>query len=232
MKPKKIALGIKFLDGEIKNVLYLSPTRNGYVMAIPDFHKHTTIVDEGDVISSHTTDQITLKRTRLGELLKNGDYDEVLEKTYKLRKLEEDEYDKPVIYWTRKGIELFGEPYIKFDVVEAKEYVGYYVDLSRMFADIEPLAREFIRSPESFYGTGIAKDVLSNEDIMLGMESDKIGIVEIDEELYEMDLTTLLDPLETETPLRRVIEPLGFISLIPAMRKRFQDITDKKRHTY
>lgn len=230
MKPKKRAWGIKLPDGKKKDLLLLIPSRDGYILTVPYSNTHVTILDQGDHISTHAKNQIMSKYDHLGELSKSEKYDDVIEGAIKLRKLDEAEYDTIVFYLTKRGIDILNERQLVWIEEKSKEQISQYLDLSSTISKAQDTARELAKSPESFFGLCCARELLSNNEIEVGISNiqEKLGIIKDEGVLYEFDLSSFLD-LETESPLSGILEPLGIPILHKDIKKRFQDIITRAR---
>jgi len=225
MKPKKYVAGIKFPDGQIKNLMIFAPSKDGYVLTVPHSNIHVTLLTKNGFVSSHVKNQISGNYEHLGELSKSKEYNDIIERALGLRKLNEEEYDTIVLYFTQKGIDLFNEPKFVWIEKKSKNQTSTYLDLPSMISKAKDTAIELSKSPKSFFGLCHARDLISNKEIEVGISNiqEKIGIIEIDGDLYEIDLSSFLD-LETKSPLYEILEPLGIPILYKDIQKRLQDI--------
>lgn len=225
---KKRGVGIKLPNGQTKTLLYIIPSKDGYILTVPHSDTHVTILDKGIVISSHVTHQLTDEHDHLGELSKSDDFNNVIDRALRLHKLEENEYDRPLFYLTKKGMNLVNERQLVWIEEESKDQIATYIDIPSMISRARDTAIELSKAPESFFGRCRARDLLSNSEVEVGFPGtqDNIGIVDIDGELYEIDLTSFLD-MKTKSPLHDIFKPLGIPIISNELEKRLKDIIDR-----
>ena len=228
MKRKEKVFGVKFPDGQIMTLLYMVPSRDGYVLTVPYSDSHITLIINDDVVNSHSTDQLTDKHEHLGEYKKSEDYEAMFEKALKPRQLKESEFDRPVVYITRKGWDkLIMDPNLTFVEEETERRVLTYVDLPDTISRRLEVIDELRESPESFFGLCSAGDLLTNREIMLGIDENELGITEFEGSLYEIDISAFLNFQDTENPLCSILKPFGMPKIWQDIQKRLENILNK-----
>lgn len=194
---------------------------------VPHSERQVTILKEGNAISSHVTYQKIGRHEHLGRLSKGDDYEGVLEEALTVRKLGEDELDTPVLYFTKKGSFLINKPEIKMITIEFKEYIGTYFDIAENIFERIQVLREISKSPASFIGVCQAREILSNDEIEMGILENGRTIIEHDDGLYEIDITSFIKLGDKENPLLEILGPIGIPSLYDDIQKRLKDIIEK-----
>ena len=101
---KRKRIGILFPDGEIKYILYFTPTKDGFTYGVDQSDSHITLLPEPESVSFHSTNQKTRKHQHLGRIWKDKDYSEKEFKALNPRKAGFEDYDDTIIYLTEAWV--------------------------------------------------------------------------------------------------------------------------------
>ena len=110
MKKKRIKIGILFPDGDVKWLLFGTPSKDGYLYGVSYADTHITALSDSKSISFHLTYQKLKKWQRLGEIIKDGNYENILFTALNPKQLMDDDLDEDVVYITKRGMELLNQP--------------------------------------------------------------------------------------------------------------------------
>ena len=103
---RKKRFGILFPDGEIKYIMYMTPTRDGFTYGVDHSDSHITLLPEPDSVSFHSKNQKTGKPQHLGRIWRDKDYSEQEFQALNPRKIIDDEYDNTITYVTEAWVTL------------------------------------------------------------------------------------------------------------------------------
>jgi hypothetical protein len=215
MRKKREKFGIKLPNGEVKEIAFSSPSSSGLVFGITHSNKHVTLIEDRGALSGHATEQSTDRHSPLGRVRQNEMTGDLWLGVFKPRKLEGDELDQRMIYFTKKWTSIFDIPDEKFIRVTDDKTMSYW-DLGAFVDYVYSFAQDLRRSPDEFIGSCPVRQMLSSKKIECGLLEDGKIIVRIDKELFEMDLSLLREALLTQNsstsgnPLLDVLKKLGF----------------------
>jgi len=232
MRKKRQRLGIKFPKGEVKEIAFSSSSSSGMVFGSTYSNKHITLIDEGNAISSHITEQDTKNQNHLGRVSKNEMTDELWLEILKPRKLEDNELDQTMMYFTKKLASFLNTPEDMFFKVTDDKSMSY-LDLDAYFEHIYSFFQCLQRSPDTFFGFCSVRQMLSSDDVECGQLENGKFIVRIDSELYEMDFSLLRESLFmqngsiSKNPLLNIFRILGITSLQENLTERLRELASK-----
>ena len=109
-RKKKERFGIKFPNSKVEEIVFFSPSSSGYVFGVTDSDQHITAIDDGKSISTHRTFQGKGKYEHLGTLSKSDVPKRFWSDTLKIRKLPQNQMDRPVFYVTKRWSPLLNMP--------------------------------------------------------------------------------------------------------------------------
>ena len=234
---KKRKFGIKFPNGEVENVVFLSPSSSGLVFGVTHSNRHIQLVFEESAISSHATLQGEDKRDHVGRLFKSDIDEKLWLDVLKPRKMLNSELDKKVFYLTKRWDYFFNtleDNFLKKE--ETKREIISYLDLDILFKHSFSFFQQVSSSPEKFWGQSAAKEILSCEGIECGLLEDKRAIIKIEDELYGIDLSSIqtISPLSNipsiDNPLSKILKNLGIMSLSEDLMNRLKEISQNKQN--
>jgi hypothetical protein len=224
-----VRFGIKFPEGEVEEIAFGSSSSSGVVFGVPHSNKHITLVDEGKAISSHGTEQNTKKHNHLGRVSKNEMNDRFWLEILKPRKLKKTELDRTMMYFTKKWNALFNMPDdICFKVTDDKSMS--YLDLDAISKYEYSFFHDLQKSPDAYLGICSVGKMLSVDDIECGLLENGKLVLRIDQDIYEMDLSSLQEAYSmqnssvSENPLLNVLKMLGVSYLQESLRERLKEL--------
>ena len=225
---KKGKVGILFPDGDVKFVLYMTPTKDGFTYGVDYSDTHITLLPEPDAVSFHITNQKTEKHRSLGRIWKNKDYSDLEFKALNPRKIDVREYDETIIYFTEAWISLVNQSDNAILERESeKEFIQLW-DIGKTFETSIRIAQEYVSSPESFFGLCKIGELLSNQDYLFGITKDKKGIIKEDGELWEIELSQYYNLTRPDHPFEEILSPIGLQELLPEIQQRLREIFNEK----
>lgn len=233
MRRKSQRFGIKLPNGEVEEVLFSSPSSSGFVFGLTHSSKHITVIDEGNAVSSHATEQDAKRASHhLGRLSKNEMDDESLLKIFRPRKLRENELDQRMMYFTKKLVSSLNVPDdICFKVTDDKSMS--YLDFDAIFKYICSFFQHLQRSPDAFFGFCSVRQMLLSENLECGRLGNGKLIVRINKDLYLMDWSLFREALfmqndsMSENPLLNIMKVLGVASLQESLTERLRELSSK-----
>lgn len=232
MKKKGERFGIKLPNGKIEEIVFSSPSSSGSVFGVTHSNKHITLIEGRNAISSHITEQDAKKHNHLGSISKSEMTDRVWLEILRPRKLKKSELDQMMMYFTKKlGSFLDIPDDVCFKVTDDKSMS--YLDLDAMFKYVYLSLQDLRRSPDAYLGFCSIRQMLSSNDIECGLLENEKGIVRIDKELYEMNLSLLRQALFTqnnstsENPLLNIMKALGMVSLRENLTERLSELASE-----
>ena len=231
MKQKRIRVGIKFPDGDIKGLVYANPSKDGFVYGVSYADTHITALPETHDISFHLTNQKSSTKQHLGRIIKNGDYDDLLLKALNPKIIVDEGLDEKIGYITKLGMELLKQPSDILLETETDQERIFLLDLLRFFNNSMRMLFELSQNFLNYFGLCMAREILSNNEYEAGFTSRETAVIEVDGDLYEVDIKAYLDLAEPENPLQEIIIPLGLTSLMPELNKRFKEVIEEKRES-
>ena len=231
MREKPLKIGILFPDGEVKSLLYGQPTENGFVYGISHSSTHITALPEPHSVSFHLTNQSMNTKQHLGRIIKDGDYEDLLWKALNPKKIVDNGLDEKVAYITKRGVELLNQPSDILIETETDQERILILDLLRFFNNSIKMAFELSQNILKLFGGCTASEILSNEEYEAGFTTRETVVIEVDGDLYEVDIKAYLDLTNKENPLQEIFTPLGFPSLIPELDKRLKEVIDEKKES-
>lgn len=229
MRKKRVRFGIKFPGSEVEEIAFGSSSGSGVVFGVPHSGRHITLVDEGKALSSHGTEEETEKHDHLGRISKEEMDDRFWLEVLKPRKLRKTELDQSMIYFTRKWNALFNMPdEVCFKTTDDKSM--RYLDLDAISKYGYSFFQDLQKSPDAYSGLCSVGKMLSVDDIECGMLENGKLVLRIDQEIYEMDLSSLQEAYSTqnspvsENPLLNVLKMLGVSYLQESLRERVRKL--------
>jgi hypothetical protein len=231
MKQKRFKVGVLFPDGDVKWLLFGTPTKDGFVYGISHADTHITALPDTRSVSFHETDQKYKKWKHLGKLIKNGDYDELQLKALKPKIIVDDGLNEQVVYITRRGMKLLNLPSDIIIEKETNQERIFLLDLDQFFTNSKKMLFELKLNIHKLFGLCNASEILSNNEYVVGITSRETAVVDIDGDLYEMDVKVYFDLVNEENPLQEVFRPLGLPSLMPELERRFIQVIEKKKES-
>jgi hypothetical protein len=230
MKQKGIKVGVLFPDGDIKWLLFGTRTKDGFVYGISHADTHITALPEAHSVSFHLTNQSMRTRQHLGRIIKDRDYEDVHLKALNPKIVTDDGLDEQVVFVTKRGMELLNQP---SDIViiesETDDERILILDLLKFFNNSIKMLLELSKELLNVFGLCAAKEILSNKEYEAGLTSRETAIIDVDGDLYEVNIKAYLDLGNQENPLQEVFRPLGLPGLMPEINRRFMQVLDEKR---
>jgi len=225
-----VKFGIKFPDGEVKEIAFGSASSSGMVYGVPHTGKHITLIDERNALSSHLTEENTRKPpTHLGKVLRNEMTDRLWVEILKLRKLEDSELDQTMTYFTKKFGSLFNVPdEICFKVTDDKSMS--YLDLDAISKYRYSCVQDLQKSPDTYFGKCPVRKMLSAENIECGLLDNGKFLLSMDKDIYEIDLSALLQAFSIQNtsipqnPLLNVLKALGMTTFGENLTERLKEL--------
>jgi len=194
---------------------------------------HVTLIDEKGVsISSHLTDQTRSPQDKdrckhLGRLYKSDIQEQVWLDQLKPRLICNEELDKNLIYFTDRWNSLFNPLETDFfkKKITPKKTISY-LDLDAIVSPTQNLIQQLFSQSNIFCGSCTAREVLARDEIVIGLLNNGRFIMKVDNELYEMDILSILN---FGSPLSRIWENLGFAAIDGDITKRLEEISSKQK---
>ena len=231
MREKSLRIGFLFPDGDVKSLLYGEPTKNGIVYGVSHADTHITALPETQSISFHLTNQKISTKQHLGRIIKNGDYDNLILKALNPKIIVDEGLDEKIGYITKLGMELLKQPSDILLETETDQERIFLIDLLSFFNNSMRMLFELSQNFLNYFGLCMAREILSNNEYEAGFTSRETAVIEVDGDLYEVDIKAYLDLAEPENPLQEIIIPLGLTSLMPELDKRFKEVIEEKRES-
>ena len=232
MKQKGIKVGVLLPDGDIKWLLFGTRTKDGFVYGISHADTHITALPETHSVSFHLTNQSMRTRQHLGRIIKDRDYEDVHLKALNPKIVTDDGLDEQVVFVTKRGMELLNQP---SDIViiesETDDERILILDLLKFFNNSIKMLLELSKELLNVFGLCAAKEILSNKEYEAGLTSRETAIIEVDGDLYEVNIKAYLDLVNEENPLQEVFRPLGLPSIIPELNRRFMQVLEEKKES-
>jgi len=232
MKKKREKFGIKFPEGEVQEIAFGSSSSSGAVFGVTHSSKHITLIEERNAISSHITEQDTKKYNHLGRLSKNEMTGRLWLEILKPRKLRQSELDQKMTYFTKKWVSFFNIPdEICFKVTDDKSMT--YLDLDAILKYAYSFFQDLQRSPDAYLGICLVRKMLSVDDIECGLLENGKFLLRMDENIYQMDLSSLREALSmqnssiSQNPLLNVLKVLGVTTFGENLTERLKELLSK-----
>lgn len=229
MKAKEERFGIKLPNSEVEKIMFISRSSSGFVFGVTHSNRHIQLVNEGSSISTHTTIQDEHKRDHIGRLFSSEIDERFWFNILKPRKLSSNDLDNQVFYFTKNWERFLNMPEDKFFKKKENETeIISYLDLDELFKEAFAFVQQFASSPERFWGFCVAREMLSRDEIEIGLLENKKAIIKIEGELWEIDISSIQDIFnmsETpsfDNPLLAVWKNLGLMSLNEDLLNRFR----------
>ena len=89
------------------------------------------------------------------------------------------------------------------------------------------LKRDFL----NLFGLCIARDIISNDEFEAGLTSRETAVIEVDRNLYEVDIKAYLNLANDKNPLQEIIGPLGLPNLMLELDRRFKEVIEEKKES-
>jgi len=221
LKAKKERFGIKLPNSEVEKIVF--------VFGVTHSDRHIQLVNEGNSISTHTTIQDEQKRDHIGRLFPSEISEQFWFNVLKPRKLSRNDLNKQVFYLTKNWERFFDMPKDKFFKKKENETeIISYLDLDELFKEAFAFVQQFASSSERFLGYCMVKEMLSYDEIEIGLLDNKKAIIKIEGELWEIDLSSIQDIFNMpdtpnfDNPLLAIWKNLGLMSLNEDLLNRFK----------
>ena len=227
MKQKRVRLGIKFLDGQFIELFNARLHKDGWIMWAPGSDEHITTIKEADAITSHVTHQKEDRRKPLGRLLTNVDVDEekLFTDLFNPRKLEKKEYDK-IIFGVNKNFQnIWGNTKLDMETEETDKEILKYVDLRRVFEKAQEIVEKIQETRQLPFMLYNAQDILTREDIEIGVTENQLCVIENDGELWEFDPKYMYQLGNKDHPWSDYLKPLGVFEILKDVDEVFSKVT-------
>jgi len=232
MKERRLKIGILFPDGEIKSLMFGAPTKDGIVYGVSYADTHIQALPETHSISFHITDQKSMDKEHLGRIIRDGDYEDLQYRALNPRLITDEGLDEQVVYISKRGYELFNQPPDFMLETETEQEQYLILDLPRFFNQAYHLALELSQNLTNIFGLCTAKEILINNDYEAGFTSKDTALIEVEGELYEVNIRAYLDLTDSDNPLLEVLGPIGLPSLMPELKKRLREIFEEKKESF
>jgi len=229
MKQRRFKTGILFPDGDVKWLLYGAPTKDGFVYGISHADTHITALPDTKSVSFHLKNQKLKKWKHLGRIIKDGNYEDLQQKVLNPRVIVNEGLDEQVVYITKRGMELLNQPSDIIIETETDQERIFLLDLLSFFNKSKKMFSEFSQNFLNLFGLCTAREILSNNEYEAGITSRETVIVEVDGDLYEIDIKSFLDLTNEENPLQDLLSSLGIPSLIPEFDRRLLEVLEEKK---
>ena len=142
----------------------------------------------------------------------------------------DDALDEEVVFVTKRGIELLNQPSdILITETETDEEHVLILDLLKFFNNSVKMLSDLSKELPNVFGLCTAKEIFSNKEYEVGLTTRETAIIEIDGDLFEINIKAYLDLVNEENPLQDVFRPLGLPSMIPELNRRFMQVLDEKK---
>jgi hypothetical protein len=216
-------VGIKYLDGQFIELFSLRPHKNAYFLWTPGSEKHITTINEKDAVSSHVTLQKEDVREPLGRLDKNVelDEDEMMTDLLKPRKMDKEEYDKPVFYVNKNYQTMVEDNQMDMETEETEKEILMYIDLSELFENAQRIVEAIIETNQLPFGVCPARELLFMENVEVGVNEEQFAVMVLDGELWEIETKNLYQFGREEHPWNEYLKPLGVFELLKDVDFRF-----------
>ena len=228
MKQRRLKIGILFPDNDVKWLIYSKPTKDGFVYGVSHAETHITALPETQSVSFHLTSQIEDRRKHLGRIIKEGDYEDVQLKALNPRLVTGEGLDEQVVYITRRGSELLNQSSDIVTETETDEEHIILLDILKFFNNSVKMLNELSHNIDRLFGISTARTILSNTEYEAGITSRETAIIEVEGELYEVNIKAYFDLVNKENPLQEILGPLGVHSLMPELEQRFNEVIEEK----
>jgi len=233
MKQKRTKVGIKFPDGDIKGLFYGNPSKDGFVYGVSYADTHITALPETHDISFHLTNQSKNTKQHLGRIITDRDYDDVQLKALNPKIVADEGLNEQVGFITKRGMELLNQPSDIIIIIESEtnEERIFILDLLKFFNNSVKMLIELSKELHNVFGLCTAREILSNKEYEAGFTSRETAIIEVDGDLYEVNIKAYLDLANQENPLQEIFRPLGLPSMIPELNRRFIQVLEEKKES-
>ena len=231
MRVKPLRIGILFPDGDIKGLAYGNPTRDGFMYGVSYSDTHITALPETHSISFHLTTQSTSTKQHLGRIIREGNYEDLQLKALNPKIITDSGLDEQVGFITGRGMELLNQPSKIFKETETDKERIILVDLFGFFQHSIELILELKQNFLNLFGLCTARDILSNDEYEAGFTSRETAVIEVDGNLYEVDIKAYLDLANDKNPLQEIIGPLGLPNLMLELDRRFKEVIEEKKES-
>ena len=218
-----------FPDGDVRWLLFGGPSKDGIVYGVSHANTHITALPEINSVSFHLTTQNTSTKQHLGRIIKDGNYEDLQLKALNPKIITDDGLDEKVVYITGRGMELLNQPSKIVKETETDKERIFLIDLFGFFQNSIEMFIELKKEILNIFGLCNARDIISNDDYEAGFTSRETAVIELDGNLYEVDIKAYFYLTNDENPLQEIIGPLGLSSLMPELDKRFNEVIKEKK---
>ena len=108
----------------------------------------------------------------------------------------------------------FARAQLDMVIEETGKDITCYVDLRQIFQNAQSIARRIIESQQLPFLVGTARQAINCENFKVGFTDEKMGIMEVEEELWEFDPTYLYQLGAEDHPWAEYLKPLGIFELL------------------
>jgi len=220
-----------FPDGDIRWLFFSAPSKDGIVYGVSHSNTHITALPETNAISFHLTTQSTSTMQHLGRIIKDGNYEDLQLKALNPKKITDDGLDEKVVYITERGMELLNQPSKIVKETETDKEKIFLIDLFGFFKNSIEVFIELKKDFLNLFGLCTAKDIISNDKYEAGITSRETAVIEVDGNLYEVDIKAYLDLANEKNPLQEIIGPLGLPNLMLELDRRFKEVIEEKKES-
>jgi len=225
--------GIKLPKAELEEIFFLFKKGLVTEYGVVGSNRHVTLIDEkGISISSHLTDQTRSPQDKdrwkhLGRLYKSDMQEQMWLDQLKPRLIGNEELDKNLTYFTNSWNNIFNPLETDFlkKKITPKKTISYF-DMDALIHPAQNLIQQLALHPNIFCGSCTAREVLARDEIVIGLLNNGRFIIKVDNELYEMDILSILN---VGSPLFRIWENLGFVAIDGDITKRLEEISSKQK---
>ena len=231
MKQKRLKVGMLFPDGDVRWLLFGAPSKDGIVYGVSHANTHITALPETNSVSFHITTQSTSTKQHLGRIIKDGNYEDLQLKALNPKIIQDDGLDEKVIYITGRGMELLNQPSKIIKETETDKERILLIDLFGFFQNSIEIFIELKKDFLNLFGLCIARDIISNDEFEAGFTSRETAVIEVDGNLYEVDIKAYLDLANDKNPLQEIIGPLGLSNLMLELDRRFKEVIEEKKES-
>jgi len=220
-----------FPDGDVRWLFFGAPSKDGIVYGVSHSNTHITALPETNSVSFHLTTQSTSTKQHLGRIIKDGNYEDLQLKALNPKIIQDDGLDEKVIYITGRGMELLNQPSKIFKETETDKEKIFLIDLFGFFKNSIEVFIELKKDFLNLFGLCIARDIISNDEFEAGFTSRETAVIEVDGNLYEVDIKAYLDLANEKNPLQEIIGPLGLPNLMLELDRRFKEVIEEKKES-
>jgi hypothetical protein len=230
LRRKKTRLGIKWFDGNIYDILYISESKNGVVYGVPKDDRHITIVNETSLLSSHLTTQKKQIRRSVSRIEKSDLFsgEEAARTLFRSRPIPENRLDDQIFYITQKWADAINSINVSKVEEDYGDYRRVYFDISAAMEWVKVLLMELDRDPNKYSGICKVRDLLIMDGRIGLLENNRI-ILRSQGELMEIDWPFSY-PLESDNKLMNdVINFTGFFLIKNGVEGLIDQISKKAK---